>query len=100
MVVTEPPYDPMLSFCPLGSPLPQGSDKEKRGEKEREGKEREKRPMNGHAFSPASPPPSGACPHCGRIFLAKDTFLCISEFTLHTLVCCRCTGVEDKPPNR
>ncbi|XP_059917149.1 A-kinase anchor protein 13 isoform X1 [Gadus macrocephalus] len=53
-----------------------GSDKEKRGEKEREGKEREKRPVNGHAFSPASPPPSGACPHCGRLFLAKDTFLC------------------------
>ncbi|CAL8262799.1 unnamed protein product [Merluccius merluccius] len=53
-----------------------GSDKEKRGEKERESKEREKRPMNGHAFSPASPPSSAACQQCPRPLLAKETFLC------------------------
>uniref|UniRef100_A0A8C4ZB99 A-kinase anchor protein 13 n=1 Tax=Gadus morhua TaxID=8049 RepID=A0A8C4ZB99_GADMO len=76
----SPSDDTMLS----ASPLSQGSDKEKRGEKEREGKEREKRPVNGHAFSPASHPPSGACPHCGRLFLAKDTFLCTSKSTSQT----------------
>ncbi|CAL8357843.1 unnamed protein product [Lota lota] len=53
-----------------------GSDKEKKGEKERESKEREKKQMNGHAFSPALPPPSSACPQCARLLLAKDSFLC------------------------
>ncbi|XP_056138409.1 A-kinase anchor protein 13-like [Lampris incognitus] len=51
-------------------------DKDRKGEKEREIREKEKKLVNGHLFSPVPPCPSSACQQCTKALNTKEAFLC------------------------
>lgn len=67
--------------------LPPVQEKERDKKESKEGKEKDKKAINGHLFTPVSSGQAAQCFQCNKAFNSKEAFHCTREFVSFVPIC-------------